>query len=148
MVVAFRAKTSKKKTRVRLNDKSAVCVSIESASGLVKARQEGRALGRQLGFSPGQATLIASVISELARNIVAYAGHGQIVLVTDGNSAVRIRAQDEGPGISNVSAALEPGYSTSSGLGVGLPGVRRIADAFDITSGPTGTVVNVTIARG
>jgi len=132
---------------VRLNDKSAVYVPIESASDLVKARQEGRALANQLGFSPGQATLIASVISELARNSVTYARRGQIVLVTDGNSAVQIRARDDGPGIADVSAALEPGYSTSSGLGLGLPGVRRIADAFDITSGPTGTIVNVTIMR-
>jgi len=132
---------------VRLNDKSAVYVPIESASDLVKARQEGRALANQLGFSPGQATLIASVISELARNIVTYARRGQIVLVTDGSSAVQIRARDDGPGIADVSAALEPGYSTSSGLGLGLPGVRRIADAFDITSGPSGTIVNVTIMR-
>jgi serine/threonine-protein kinase RsbT len=69
------------------------------------------------------------------------------VLVTDGNSAVQIRARDDGPGIADVSAALEPGYSTSSGLGLGLPGVRRIADAFDITSGPSGPIVNVTIMR-
>ena len=132
---------------MRLNDKSAVYVPIESASDLVKARQEGRALANQLGFSPGQATLIASVISELARNIVTYARRGQIVLVTDGNSAVQIRARDDGPGISDVTAALEPGYSTSSGLGLGLPGVRRIADSFDITTGPGGTIVNVTIMR-
>jgi serine/threonine-protein kinase RsbT len=132
---------------VRLNDKSAVYVPIESASDLVKARQEGRALANQLGFSPGQATLIASVISELARNIVTYAHRGQIVLVTDGNSTVQIRARDDGPGIPDVTAALEPGYSTSSGLGLGLPGVRRIADDFDITSGPSGTIVNVTIMR-
>ena len=92
---------------MRLSDKSAVYVPIESASDLVKARQEGRALANQLGFSPGQATLIASVISELARNIVTYARRGQIVLVTDGNSAVQIRARDDGPGISNVTAALE-----------------------------------------
>lgn len=130
-----------------LGDNSAVQVPIESASDLVKARQEGRNLANQLGFSPGQATLIASVISELARNIVTYAGRGRIVLAGDGNSAVQILARDEGPGIKDVKAALEPGYSTSGGLGLGLPGVRRIADAFDIASGPGGTVVNVTIIK-
>ena len=130
-----------------LGDNSAVQVPIESASDLVKARQEGRNLANQLGFSPGQATLIASVISELARNIVTYAGRGRIVLVGDGNSAVQILARDEGPGIKDVKAALEPGYSTSGGLGLGLPGVRRIADGFEIVSGPGGTVVNVTIIK-
>ena len=129
-----------------INDKLSVHVQIESASDLVRARQEGRGLARQLGFSPGQATLIASVISELARNIVTYAGHGEIVLVSDGDSAVRV-AQDSGPGIADVNAALKPGFSTSQGLGLGLPGVRRIADEFDIASGPSGTIVNVTIIK-
>ncbi len=130
-----------------INDKLSVHVQIESASDLVRARQEGRGLARQLGFSPGQATLIASVISELARNIVTYAGHGEIVLVSDGDSAVRVIAQDSGPGIADVNAALKPGFSTSQGLGLGLPGVRRIADEFDIASGPSGTIVNVTIIK-
>ena len=130
-----------------VGDKSAVHVPIESASDLVRARQEGRNLAHQLGFSPGQATLIASVISELARNIVTYAGRGRIVLAGDGNSGVQILARDEGPGITDLKAALEPGYSTSGGLGLGLPGVRRISDSFEIKSGPGGTTVNVTIIK-
>ena len=133
---------------MRLNDKSAVYVPIESASDLVKARQEGRALANQIGFSPRPSDVDrVGHLGARAQHRHVRAATARSCSVTDGNSAVQIRARDDGPGISDVTAALEPGYSTSSGLGLGLPGVRRIADAFDITSGPSGTIVNVTIMR-
>lgn len=126
---------------------SAVQVPIGSARDLVQARQQGRELASTLGFSSTQATLIAAVISELARNIVEYAGRGEIVLRADGDSGMIISARDSGPGIADMQAALRPGFSTSGGLGLGLPGVRRIADRFEIDSSTTGTVVTLTMRR-
>ena len=126
---------------------SVVHVPIGSSKDLVEARQQGRALAASLGFSTTQATLIASVISELARNIVEYAGRGVIVLRADGDAGMVISARDNGPGIADMQAALRSGYSTSGGLGLGLPGVRRIADQFEIESGPTGTLVTLSMKR-
>jgi serine/threonine-protein kinase RsbT len=120
-------------------------VPVESALDLVDARQQGRALASRLGFSPSEATLIAAAISELARNIVTYAGAGEITLRSDTDSTLVITARDRGPGIGDIDAAMEPGNSTSGGLGLGLPGVRRIADSFDIVSGPEGTTVTTKI---
>ncbi|HVD76252.1 MAG TPA: ATP-binding protein, partial [Vicinamibacteria bacterium] len=92
-------------------------------------------------------TLIATAISELARNIIEYATAGEIVLShedTDGRPGIVIVARDEGPGIPDVSRALSAGYSTGPGLGLGLPGVRRLMDDFEITSNAgRGTTVSV-----
>lgn len=126
---------------------SDIHVQIGSAKDLVDARQQGRALAASLGFSGTQATLIAAAISELARNIVEYAGRGEIILRADGDAGMTVWARDRGPGIADMQAALRPGFSTSGGLGLGLPGVRRIADRFEIESGPAGTVVTVTMRR-
>jgi len=120
-----------------------VRVTIESTEDVVVARQRGRALAVDLGFSASEATLIAAAISELARNIVKYAGSGEVLLRRNSDSMLLVIARDEGPGIPDVRAALEPGYSTSGGLGLGLPGVRRIADLFEIVSNAGGTIVTV-----
>lgn len=115
----------------------ALRVQVESEIDLVKARQAGRTLAERAGFTPTEATLIATAISELARNIVLYAGRGEIVLrrVEDGaRRGVTVVARDDGPGIANVALAIEEGYSTSGGLGLGLPGVRRIMDEFRVDS--------------
>ena len=115
---------------------------------LVRAREQGRVLAGELGFLQGDLTLVATAISELARNIVRYARHGEIVLrrAEDGGvPGIVIIARDEGPGIPDVNRAMEPGYSTAGGLGLGLPGVRRIMDEFEIVSKVGyGTVVTVT----
>lgn len=122
-------------------------VSISSDQDIVVARQKGRSLALELGFSSGDATLIATAISELARNIVSYAGSGQISLKdVQGSTRVGIivTASDNGPGIPNVSQALRDGFSTSGSLGLGLPGVRRLMDEFEIASQPAqGTKVVV-----
>jgi len=101
-----------------------------------------------LGFSPSEATLVATAISELARNIVAYAQRGEVVIRATsqaGRHGVMIIARDQGPGISDVKLALQQGYSTSGGLGLGLPGVRRIMDVFMVDSGPDrGTSITAT----
>jgi serine/threonine-protein kinase RsbT len=122
-------------------------VPINSDQDIVLARQEGRAMAAELGFSSGDATLIATAISELARNIVTYARKGEIALKEiQGSSRVGILvvASDNGPGIPDVRQALRDGFSTSGSLGLGLPGVRRLMDEFEITSQPRrGTTVRV-----
>jgi len=123
-------------------------VSISSERDIVLARQKGRALATELGFSVGNATLIATAISELARNIVAYAGKGEMVMSIVYNSdrtGITIVASDSGPGISDIPLALRDGYSTSGSLGIGLPGARRLMDEFNIESQPGhGTIITVT----
>jgi serine/threonine-protein kinase RsbT len=122
-------------------------VAINSDQDIVLARQKGRAMAIELGFSSGDATLIAAAISELARNIISYAGEGEILLnVMRGPSVtgMRIIARDEGPGIRDITQALRDGFSTSGSLGIGLPGVRRLMDEFMISSQPgQGTTVTV-----
>jgi serine/threonine-protein kinase RsbT len=104
---------------------------------VVTARQRGREVAAQAGFSSGDQTVIAAAISEIARNILNYAKRGEVLLsvVTNGDrQGVIIVARDQGPGIPDVQRALEDGYSTSGGLGLGLPGARRLMDDFDVTS--------------
>ncbi len=112
-------------------------VSITSDQDIVLARQRGRTLAVQMGFSAGDATLIATAISELARNIVSYAGRGCISLRGIHNSTregISVVAADDGPGIPDISQAMRDGFSTSGSLGLGLPGVRRLMDDFEIDS--------------
>jgi len=122
-------------------------VEINSDQDIVVARQKGRGLANELGFSSGDATLIATAISELARNIVSYARTGEIKLKgIHGSSRIGILviAADDGPGIIDIRQALRDGFSTSGSLGLGLPGVRRLMDEFEITSQPgKGTTVAV-----
>lgn len=122
-------------------------VAINSDQDIVTARQKGRALATELGFSAGDATLIATSISELARNIVSYARRGEIILkAVHGLSrqGIAIVATDSGPGIRDIRQAMRDGFSTSGSLGLGLPGVRRLMDEFEIASEPGhGTVVTV-----
>jgi serine/threonine-protein kinase RsbT len=122
-------------------------VAINSDQDIVTARQKGRALATGLGFATGDATLIATAISELARNIVSYARRGEITLkIVDGpgRQGISVIASDDGPGIPDIRQALRDGFSTSGSLGLGLPGVRRLMDEFEITSQPgRGTIVAV-----
>jgi serine/threonine-protein kinase RsbT len=112
-------------------------VPINSDQDIVTARKKGRLLAAALGFSSGDATLIATAISELARNIVTYAKSGEIRLTLINGSArqgIQLIAQDQGPGISDIQQALRDGFSTSGSLGLGLPGVKRLMDEFEIVS--------------
>jgi len=128
-------------------DADEVRVPVESDTDIVTARQKGRALATRLGFSSGDATIVATAISELARNIVLYADHGEIVLKPVDHSThvgLIITARDEGEGIPDIRQAMQDGYSTSGRLGVGLPGVKRLMDEFEIASEVgKGTVVTV-----
>lgn len=122
-------------------------VAIKSDQDIVLARQKGRALATELGFSAVDATFVATAISELARNILVYARKGDITLRAVQRSTrkgIEILACDDGPGIPDVPLALRDGFSTSGSLGLGLPGVRRLMDEFEITSQPgRGTTVTV-----
>ncbi|HWZ76983.1 MAG TPA: anti-sigma regulatory factor [Candidatus Sulfotelmatobacter sp.] len=122
-------------------------MAIKSDQDIVVARQKGRLMATELGFSMGDATLIATAISELARNIVSYARRGQITLkMVNGmnRQGIAVIASDEGPGIPDIRQALRDGFSTSGSLGLGLPGVRRLMDDFEIASQPgRGTTVTV-----
>jgi len=114
-----------------------VRVAIDSDSDVVAARQKGRELASQCGFPSTDMAVVATAISELARNIVRYAVRGEIILrlVQDnGKRGIEVVAADDGPGIADISLAMQDGYSTSGGLGLGLPGTRRLMDDFEITS--------------
>jgi serine/threonine-protein kinase RsbT len=122
-------------------------VAINTDADLVTARAEGRAMAERLGFPRPDPTLIATAISEVARNIVVHVGCGEIVLrpIEDANRyGVVVIARDEGPGIRDVEAALQDDYSGKGGLGLGLPGARRLMDDFDIaSSADSGTTVTM-----
>ena len=123
-------------------------VRIASDEDMLPARAHGRALALELGFSPTDATLIATAISEIARNIVVHVGSGEISMkpVQDERRyGLRITATDAGPGIMDLETALEHGYASRGGLGLGLPGARRLMDDFDIQSERgIGTTVTMT----
>lgn len=114
-----------------------VRVPIDSDSDIVIARQKGRALAAELGFSTTDVVRIATAISELARNVLSYAESGEIRLEALSGlhrCGIAIVASDRGPGIADVERAMQDAYSTSGGLGLGLPGVRRLMDEFTIDS--------------
>ncbi len=122
-------------------------VPIGHEMDLVTARQKGRELVAAIGFGGTDQTLIATAISEVARNILVYAGRGEIVLaaIQEGpRRGVQIVARDQGPGIPNPALALQDGYSTSGSLGLGLPGARRLMDELELNSAPgRGTTVTM-----
>ncbi|MHB0975807.1 MAG: anti-sigma regulatory factor [Candidatus Aquicultorales bacterium] len=112
-------------------------VSIKNDSDIVAARTAGRRLASDAGFAGSELTVIVTAVSELARNIVRYAKEGEIsfqILDNPDHKGIEITASDQGPGIPNTALTLEDGYSTSNGLGLGLPGVRRLMDEFAIES--------------
>jgi serine/threonine-protein kinase RsbT len=122
-------------------------VAIERDADIVLARQRGRELAASEGFSVTDQTLIATAISEIARNIVIYAGRGEIELdiADDGvRRGIVVIARDQGPGIADVEQAMRDGYSTGKSLGLGLPGARRLMDELSIDSAPgKGTVITM-----
>ena len=116
---------------------SEVRVAIQREADIVAARQAGRQLAQQLGFASTDQTLIATAISEVARNIVVYANEGEIVLSRaeeSGRVGIQVVAIDSGPGIDNKDLAMRDGYSTKNSLGLGLPGARRLMDDFALES--------------
>jgi serine/threonine-protein kinase RsbT len=126
-----------------------VRVRIATDDDIVTARQEGRRLSAGLGFSSTDLTLIATAISEVARNIRVFAGEGQLQikrLNEGGRDGILVVARDKGPGIRDVELAMQDGYSTRGSFGLGLPGARRLMDEFQIRSKP-GRGVTVTMKK-
>ncbi len=112
-------------------------VGINHPDDIVTARKAGHQLALDLVFSLTDVTMIATAISEIARNITSYAGRGAVrVAVQDreGRKALVVRAEDDGPGIADIERAMEDGYSTGRGLGMGLPGARRLMDRLIVES--------------
>lgn len=112
-------------------------VVITRDGDIVEARQKGRELAQEIGFSGSDLTLIATAISEIARNIVVYAQRGEISLSIaewNGRRGILVVAQDNGPGIPDIERAMRDGFSTGNSLGLGLPGARRLMDDFEISS--------------
>ncbi len=122
-------------------------VPIRSGADILEARRCGRELAAELGFPAIDRTLVAAAISELAQNIVLHAEEGEIRIARDerpGSAGIAVTAVDSGPGIGDLRAVLHDGCSASHNFGLGLPGVRRIVDDFDIASKPgQGTTVTV-----
>lgn len=128
-------------------DDNEVQIRIEYDGDIVLARQGARQLASRLDFSATELTIFATAVSEVARNIVRFAGHGEIViqLLESPRPGVGVLARDAGPGIPDVEQALLDGYSTYQGLGLGLPGARRLMDEFALVSEPgRGTTVTMT----
>jgi anti-sigma regulatory factor (Ser/Thr protein kinase) len=123
-------------------------VRVETDADMVPARAQAREVAAELGFSRTDGTIIATAISEIARNILVHAKTGEIVIeaVRDGHRrGVRVAARDSGPGIADVEAALRAGYGSKGGLGLGLPGTKRLMDELEIVSEPgKGTTVTMT----
>ncbi|WP_226530327.1 anti-sigma regulatory factor [Metabacillus niabensis] len=113
------------------------CVKIVTEWDIVAARQLGRNVAKELGFGTVDQARITTAISELARNIYLYAGQGEMRIerIQDlGKKGLKVIAIDSGPGIPDIRKVMEDGFSTSGGLGAGLPGVKRLMDDFDISS--------------
>lgn len=123
-------------------------VEIITEWDIVAARQLGRNEAKRAGFGTVDQARITTAISELARNIYLYAGKGKIEIerVTDGGMfGIKIIASDEGPGIPDLRKVMEDGFSTSGGLGAGMPGVKRLMDEFKVVSEPgAGTIITTT----
>jgi serine/threonine-protein kinase RsbT len=112
-------------------------VPIDRDGDIVAARQTGRDLAAQIGFAGSDLTIIATAISEIARNIVVYAKRGEIAFTIeekDGRRGLLVVARDHGPGIPDIPQAMRDGFSTGNSLGLGLPGAKRLMDEFEVQS--------------
>jgi serine/threonine-protein kinase RsbT len=124
-------------------------VVVRQDADIVLACQKGRALAEQVGVKGDSQVVVVIAISEVARNIVNYAGCGEIVfdiIGQNGRRGISIVARDEGPGIFDIEKALEDGYSTGGGLGLGLAGAKRLMDEFEVRSQP-GKGTTITMAK-
>jgi serine/threonine-protein kinase RsbT len=126
-----------------------VQIPVSVDSDVVAARRAARELAARLGFSGTDLTILATAVSEVTRNIVKFTDGGEVVveLVEDqGRKGVQVTARDAGPGIPDVEQAMTDGYSTYDGLGLGLPGARRLMDEFAVVSQTgRGTTITMTM---
>ena len=129
-------------------DDRASVIPIESDADVVTARQQARAMAGEMELTSTDQTLLATAISEVARNITTYAKRGEVELSVvhddNGREGIKVIARDQGPGIENLDLALQDGYTSGGGLGLGLPGARRLVDDFHIETAPgQGTTVTL-----
>ena len=125
-------------------------VELKQSSDIVAARQACREMVRELGFGSADQTRLATAVSELARNVIQYAGEGVCVVTEESDketAVICVVVEDHGPGIADMDKALEPGFTTSGGLGAGLPGAKRLAHDFAINSVPGHTIVQLKMLR-
>ncbi len=148
---ATKGEVKKEEVRVlgmKAEVKEGIRVLISSGSDIMTARQEGRRMAERAGLNGSDLTVVATAISEVARNIVTYAKQGEIILQVihqAGRPGVHVEARDSGPGIPDIEKAMQDGFSTGKGLGLGLPGSRRLMDTFEIASKVgKGTTVKMT----
>ena len=121
-------------------------VEINAEEDIVAARSAGREMARQVGFGAANQTRLATAISELARNVVRYAGSGVCVISDDTNGeaiVLRVVVEDHGPGIADIEKAMGDGFSTGKSLGAGLPGTRRLVQEMEIQSEPGHTRIEI-----
>jgi signal transduction histidine kinase/CheY-like chemotaxis protein len=122
-------------------------VALNVQSDVVGARQRARHIAELLGFDNREQTRIATSVSEIARNAFRYAGNGKVEFEIEGETApqlLRIRVSDDGPGIANLEEVLEGGYRSTTGMGIGLIGSRRLMDRWEVHSEPgKGTTVTL-----
>ena len=125
-------------------------IALKDEHDVVAARARVREAAAAIGFGPTDQTRLATVTSELARNVVKYAGRGQLIAQptsdASGRAGLRLIFEDDGPGIPDLEAAMRDGFSTGRGLGLGLPGAKRLVHEFDIQSSP-GRGTRVTVVR-
>jgi serine/threonine-protein kinase RsbT len=123
--------------------------SVLSSEDVVSVRQAVRQRAVELGFNLVDQTKIVTAASELARNIIQYGGGGRVIIEgveKMGRRGLRLTFQDDGPGIADIEQAMRDGFTTGSGLGLGLSGARRLSNEFNIDSAP-GKGTRITIAR-
>ncbi len=123
---------------------------IKDVTDIVAARAAARDLAGQAGFGMADRARLATAVSELARNVVQYAGSGTCQITNasdDAHIKVLVVIEDQGAGIVDIDNAMQDGYTTSGGLGAGLPGTKRLMDEFKIESRPGLTRVSIAIVR-
>lgn len=125
-------------------------ITLVDQKDVVSARQAGREIAKHLGFGPADQTRLATAISEITRNAIQYAGNGTCSIIGSNDNAclkVEVVVEDKGSGIKDIKKAMEDGYSTSRGLGAGLPGAKRLMHEFHLESNSSGTTVKMVMSR-
>ena len=125
-------------------------IPISRDADVVTARRSGRDMAKIVGFGTADQTRLATAISELTRNVIKYAGDGECTIYDESDltrNRIRVVVEDNGPGIPDIDAAMEDGYTTGGTLGAGLPGTRRLVNEFVITSEPGLTRVVIAMEK-
>lgn len=131
-------------TDKRKNISRSETLTLKSDKDLVEIRELGQSFAEEMGFSDNDRTIISTALSEICRNVIEYAGRGEVIIEkeTSYRDSIKITVKDDGPGIKDVNKALQEGYTSGMGLGIGLPGAKRIMDEFEIqTQSGKGTTI-------